>query len=405
MNKILTGIELEEYESLKTLNDAAEKLSVEEEMFMEEDLEYQGTRISARDLNVMMNHITNLFKKKQKSKKVEILEEDVDEEESISYYMQVPFAIRDVLECLKEVDNNLYLRVLGVFIGVKNDTINIYNIYDKDVKEKIKRGELRDSSVNSFEKWRNESYVALMEDMDEDEYRKISTFINQNMCSFDEMFKIMHELAHNFDTDRRDIRTTGEDILEEKSKEKISYITRLYLSETTAIFFEHILGNYEARKNPEMRSLVKSVYARRIATNRKSINEAGIKSGILREYEEKGFVTQEYISEMLSFFGLNQNAIDSFIKRPSMYEARAYALAAFLVPTMIKVYESNREEGKKKVHKYLECCINDDFDGALACFGIDINNSRSLNQMIDNLKEYLYEFDPQEDYKHIKEER
>ena len=398
MGDIVAGIDLEEYKKSKDIIDAAERLSIEEELLLEEDPEYSGTIISADALSSMMIHLTNVIENKRKKKSRIVTSKSDKEDEELYYDMQISEAIKEVLDCLKDVDNDLYLRALAIFIGTQKDTINIYNVHDSEISERIKRGELPECSVNSFADWRTETYVALMEDLDEDEYEELIEIMGKTGCSFKEMFKIMHEISHNFDTDRKKETVNSDDILAREKKDKYPEITRLYLSETTAILFEHILGEYIMRTNPKMIPLVERVFRDRIDSSKNMINETGVKVGILRRYEECGFVEEEYIKDMLKFFGLTQKSIDSFKEIPSMEESRKYALAAFLVPTMFKEYRSNISEGKAKLLNYLRCCRDNDFDGSLASFGIDINDTRSLNMMISNFKEYLYMFDPQKDY-------
>ena len=404
MGKIIAGIDLEEYFKTKDINDAVEKLSIEEELLREEDPGYKGRVFSAKDLNIMMTHLHNVIKNKDKKKAKKIDKSD-DEEKEIEYSTSVPNAIKTILDCLKEVDNDLYMRVLGIVIGMKKDILSIYNVHDENVSPRIKSGELPDKSTNSFKDWRAESFIALMEDLDDEEYKRIESIISKDTCSFEDIFKILHEMSHNFDTDRRKEMINRDDIVSKKKKDKCPPMTSVYLSETTAILFEHILCDYIETQNPKLTPLISQHLRKRLLTNFESINETAIKSGILRKYEEDEFIDSKFLEDTVSFYNVKESAIDSFKKDPSMYESRKYAIAAFLVPTMIKEYKSDRQEGKRKLVRYLELCRENDFDGALREFGIDMGDFGCLNRMIDNFKEYLYEYMPQEENAKTGDER
>jgi len=182
-------------------------------------------------------------------------------------------------------------------------------------------------------------------------------------------------------------------------------MTRIYLGETTAILFECILGDYLERKNPNYSVLVRQNAKERMQSCINSMYSTGLKSGLVREYESSGAITKGYIDSMIHFFHAKKDSMDRIKKDPEICSSRQYALAGFLVPTMIKEYRKDRIEGNKKIARYLECCINDDFEGALNVFGIDIGDTKILNTMIDNFKEYLDELDSVEIRRKSGEER
>lgn len=154
-------------------------------------------------------------------------------ESSIYICTSTADAIRNILNFVKEIDDNLYIQSLKLFIGLKEGAIHIYDLYDEDVKKKIRNRELRERSCQNI----RDTYVVLNEYLDEKTAKDFSKIVNGDKCSVFEMIKLMHELSHNFDFNINNDVLIGKVILDTKNKDYFYPITAEYLCETTAVFF------------------------------------------------------------------------------------------------------------------------------------------------------------------------
>ena len=170
-----------------------------------------------------------------------------------------------------------------------------------------------------------------------------------------------------------------------------------YLSETTAIFFENVLGDYLISKDPNNRVVVEQILRDRIMSNRSLTEMVGFKTSLMIEKEENGWVSDERTRDIAAAFGMTlDEGKESVTESPFLYSDRKYVLAELFVPTMIKKYKENKEEGNKRILKYLKAVKNNDFRGALSAFDITLNRA-GLEELLKNLREYeskyLHDFD------------
>ena len=68
-----------------------------------------------------------------------------------------------------------------------------------------------------------------------------------------------------------------------------------------------------------------------------------------------------------------------------------YVLGLLLVPTFIKRYKEDRASGRLRVINYVNCIKQNDFKGALASFDVDLTSQKSIDELFDNLMQYMKE--------------
>lgn len=372
---------------IKDLDDVVEIIKTDEKQMLLFDDTYKGTIISMADLNKAMDDLLKIDNQEYKKRDGLPKRIPIKFESSIGVYITTSEAIKNVLNFVKEIDDNLYIQSLKLFIDLKEGTINIYNLYDEDVKKKIRNRELSKRSCNN----NNGTYVVLREYIDEKTAKEISNVVKSDKCSIYEMIKLMHELSHNFDKKFSKLVPTGEQILNYNCIYNTPQVTEFYLCETTAVFFETIFGDYLVKQKPELRSIVEEKIKNRILTNLKCVNETRMKSDLVLVSEKEGKVPDDFLDKTVP--KRKKAEIEKRLLRdPDLYVARRYANSMFLVPTMVKVYRENPEKGNERIRKYLECCKNDDFDGALASFGINVRDKDNYNKALENYRDYIIKY-------------
>ena len=123
----------------------------------------------------------------------------------------------------------------------------------------------------------------------------------------------------------------------------------------------------------------------------------GFKTSLMMDKEENSLVSDERTRDIAAAFGMTlEEGKESVTETPFLYSDRKYVLAELFVPTMIKKYKENKEEGNKRILNYLNAVKNNDFKGALLAFDITLNRA-GLEELLKNLKEYesryLHDFD------------
>ena len=149
------------------------------------------------------------------------------------------------------------------------------------------------SSMRMTERGMSKIYIVLFEELNKSNVQNIFAILNsEEDCSFKDMFKLMHELAHGFDKKEPETQidfTT--DLTSSKSDADLPKTAENFLSETTAIFFEHLLGDFLIEKNLSNKGIVKQMIISRIESSRECALYAGIKSSLMVKKLDKGLIS------------------------------------------------------------------------------------------------------------------
>lgn len=369
----------------KELNMAIDDLWLEDEILANADEANKDSRISIKDLNHMV--IKMMLRRSKKEKSI------VDEDDDIFVCtMKKDKMIREALKFLKSIDLSLYLSTLRMFIGINNnDDIIIYNYYRvKDFSKKDLFGfkYFEEKSLRMSDKGKSRIYLVLMENLGRQEVVRLSQMMNLNdVCTYEDLFKLVHEIAHGFDKDEVDNSIVSNRDVVDVNKD-IPKTAESYLSETTAIFFENLLAEYLLKQSPNNRVAVEQIMRKRIKSNRLATDSVGMKTSSMLVYKRDRVIFDEKVEDFSNLFNIDLEDFKTSLKNlPVLYTDRKYALAELFVPTMIKTYKANPEEGKKRVLRYLDAVKNNDFKGALNSFDITLDK-KGLNTLLKNMSEY-----------------
>lgn len=366
------------------MDDVVEVIKKDEKNLILSDKTYNGPIITMSDLNMAMKDLLRIENQEHKKRNIPEKRIPINFESSIYICVTTAEAIKNVLNFVKEIDDKLYIESLKLFIGLKKESMQIYNLYDEEVKKKIKNRELKRDSCNN----RKGTFVVLNEYLDEKTAKELLKVVKEDKCSVFEMIKLMHELSHTFDKDVSKRLPNREQILDHKFIDNFPSVVEEYLCETTAVFFETIFGDYLVRKQPELKSIVDEKIKTRILTNLNCVSNTRLKSGLVKISDENGNVPEDFLDKDV---GRPKKAETErkLLSDPHLYRARRYAISLFLVPTIVKVYRENPKKGNERIKEYLKCCKNNDFEGVLASFGINIRDKDNYKQSLENYRDYI----------------
>ena len=356
----------------KSLTKLARLYELDDIIGIRGDRSYKGHVISFEELHYLMSQMREIQKSLEKT-----YPDLFYEQKEPLIYQSSPEALKEILRFLKTIDNDLYLYALKLFVGQGNGSIEIYNKYSN--KDKTKENRSRNDRDGSI-------HLVLNQTISRKEAELISKVLKTDKCSLLEVIVMMHEVSHSFD--RGDIRLQhfGKDIFR-----PFSLATSFYLPETTAIFFETIFAEHLINKYPIYKNVIEKILGNRARHNLMSVDKTYVMSGLAKVKKEKGYVPDNYIA-LLKGEDIAKRVKEVVLNDNNLSYSRRYALALLFVPTMVKVYNENPKEGNDRIRRYLKCSKENDFDGALAAFGMDLNNKESVKNILENYKEHILKY-------------
>lgn len=392
-------------EKYKKLNKAIDALVLEEEILEEADDQNKKHRIGTQFLSFIMREMKRV---RPKRKSVDfIMLPDASEDRKIIVPISKSEMIKLALDFYQSIDRELYIKVLRLLVDINDkEVLKIYNYHDvDDFDKKDEQGfsDFEESTVRYTEKGKNRIYLVLMEDMDDDEARFLKRVISSDgVCTYEDLFKLVHEIAHGFDKND-EYGLDRQEILSKKSETRLPKTAETFLSETTAIFFEQLLSDYLIGLDPKNKTVADQVTRARIKTNTMMVNATGIKAALINERKNILATNPKIVDQIFNFYGVNKDKVlDAIIDEPSMYEERKYAFAELLVPSMIKKYREDPVVGNERIKRYLKEVKNNNFAGALAAWDISFTKS-GFEELIKNLEEfeasYVYNFKAEDIFK------
>ena len=353
--------------------------------------------------------------------------------------------IRETLEFVRELDEDLYQRVLKFVITMdESEDITIRSKYATQLtKPEYKKYSISRSPCSSVSKGERTVFLGLHNDYSEEKARKTSkAFPIDDFCVYKNVSTCIHEIAHGFDMDmekeksqylnnmvtrlrgeanaipnvidkmvlflrhKQNVLNQNDINITDKEREKIldTNIARLYLCEATTIFCEYVYADFLLEKNPELGRIALQTNYDRICKIGGNIDRLHFLSKLGIEREQVKKLDEDFLIQLVT----KENVTDSQLEKieeklPTMHKSRRYVLADILVPSMIETYNKDKEEGKKRYQRYLQCIKNNDFEGALNAFEIDIYSKEGVEQIMRNYKKNLAKYFPQ--YHDKEEER
>ena len=357
----------------RKLTKLARSFEIDDNIAIRGDKTYKGHVISFEELYDLMSQMRGIQESLEKT-----YPDLLYEQKETLIYNSTSEALKEILRFLKTIDNDLYLFALKLFVGQGNGSIEIYNKFDNNNhNNKGNRScNNRDGSI----------YLVLNQDISKEEANLVSSVLKTDKCSISEVIVMMHEISHSFDRGDITLKRFGKNAFA-----PISLATAFYLPETTAIFFETLFAQYFINKYPAYKNTIDRIIGNRARSKLKSVDKTYVKAGLVKIKKEKGYVPENYLT-CLKGEDLSKRVREVLLKEPNLSFSRRYALAMLFVPTMVKVYNENPKEGNDRIRKYLKCNRENDFDGALAAFGIDLDNKESVKSLIYNYKDFIIKY-------------
>lgn len=296
------------------------------------------------------------------------------------------------LNFFKSIDSELYKKAVNTILQQsKNIKTRIYNIHQiEDFNKEDSFGLLkhtRNGCVQSKNGFATVN-IPVREKIDSDK----EFVLNKDECTLNDLYVVVHEISHLFDLDFDLEILDGEKIAEPKIR-----ITRELLGEATASSFEGMLSEYLLKNGIYSQEAIQEidklninsflqdarlVYAKLVLAKEKSKNEE-IKLEFVEKFMRDNGFSIQYIRNMA------KRIIDD--PRNMLFEKR-YALAGLISPTIIKKYNA---EGASVLKRYLKEAKSENFVGALAALGIELNEN-GISQLIANMQERISNMDTRE---------
>lgn len=382
------------------LNSVIDDLLFEDELFEMADPDNSSSRLSIRQFEYIMR---KMYEKRIVRKSLGIMDDEEVIDTDVIVSINRGCMIRNVMDFLKSIDISLHVEALKLFTGIsRNQEIKFYNYSEiLDFKGKDENGFalFEESSMRMTERGMSKIYIVLFEELNKSNVQNVFAILNsKDDCSFKDMFKLVHELAHGFDKKAPEPKIdldTNIDLA--KSDIELPKTAENFLSETTAILFEHLLGDFLIEKNSSNKGIVKQMIANRIESSRECALYAGIKSSLMVKKIDKGLISKADFLDTVDQYGEDEDFIRDVLKEdPFLFTDRKYAMALLLVPTMLKKYREDKVNGNKRIMEYLDAVKRNDFTGALSAFDISFAK-KGVNELLVNLqnfeKKYLEDID------------
>lgn len=297
--------------------------------------------------------------------------------------------LKVTLDFFKSIDPEFHKKAVDIILQQsENIKMNIYNIHEiKDFSKEDDLGLLqytRSGSVDSRNGFAA-VHIPTKRELDSEEEK----LLNKDECTLEDLYTIVHEIAHLFDLDL-EIGKPGIEELEGKVEKRKTRITRELLGEATAIAFEGMLSEYLLKNGIYSRDAIQETSNLNMNSFLQDARLVYAKLLLAREKSKNGEITLEFVENFMRDNGFSVQYIRKMAgdiirdPRDMLYEKR-YALGGLIAPTIIKKY---REEGADTLKKYLQEAKNENFEGALNALGIELNE-QGINQLITNMKEYI----------------
>ena len=293
------------------------------------------------------------------------------------------------LQFFKSVNPDLYNHVKSIIFN-QNKKIKL-NIYDAQNITDFKQTDLEFKDMekynyeplNNYKNNKDIIYIPLRRDSN------ISRSIKKDEGTLDDLFIIVHEIAHSFDINL--------EFGPNEERDKKIYKFGNILTETTAISFERMLADYLVENNLFKKDDMEQILKRRLNNSSNKAIFVYAQLFLSRKKEENGEITKKDIQELIKEFDSNIQSIKklgiSIINDAGkeMLSNSRYAIAGILSPTIEKIY---KEKEFGKIQGYLKESKNGNFKDAFYAIGITLDDE-GLNKLKENIENQRYEFESQ----------
>lgn len=350
---------------LGQLNDAVDKV-VEDKKYLPIDYDFLEKILAEAHKNPLWKKQPNI------TKVVQIKKEEM---------------LAVMLDFFKSIDDEFYEKAIKIMLG-QYDTIKtrIYNVHQVgDFHELDEDGILKYETEPMVYHHKEKSIVYIPQQNDFS--TKESKVLDKDAAVLEDLYSIVHEISHLFDLN---MEFSKEQLIEGKDLKRKKSVTRELFCEATTIAFEGLLTNYLLSKKLYSEEAIKDIVNKRTQGTYRSVRTAYQKFILAREKEKSGEITIKYLEEVMKEQNLSvqdirraaRNVIDT---NTSALITNRYAIGGLVAPTIIKVYEDNKEDGAQVLKAYLRAVHDDDFQEVLKVLGIS-KDEAGISTLIKNMK-------------------
>lgn len=295
------------------------------------------------------------------------------------------------LDFFKSIDDEFYEKARDIILGqLKRIRMNMYSVHSvKDFNEKDEFGKNKYARSGTVSTSRGNSaiHIPLQEMLKAEEAEVV---LNADEGTLDDLYTIVHEIAHTLDLNQENSLPNQEEIKAGKAPAWRPMLSRELLGESTSIAFELLLTNYLLEKGLYPESAVRDRDNMRTNSSLRDARIVYTKLLLARKKATTGNITNEHIEQIMQKNNMSVRNVRDLARiivnddKGIMYRNR-YAVGGLVAPTIIKAYEDDKTEGVKTIKVYLKAVYDGDFQGALRALGIELN-PQGIDSLVRNMK-------------------
>jgi len=302
------------------------------------------------------------------------------------------------LDFFNSIDSEFYKKAIEIILQQNNDIkINIYNVHDVSNFKKRDEDNFVEHTPYGVVQTRNGHALVNIPTRTELEGEE-ENIVNKKDCTLEDLYAVVHEIAHLFDLNLDIGKPTKNEIAGEKETYEDN-ITRELTGEATTIAFEGLLSEYLLKNTAYPKAAIQQISNNRINSCLQKARIVYSRLLLAREKMERGEIALDFIEKLMRDYNLSIQDVrymaSSIINSPKdMLMHNRYAIGGLLAPTIIKTYKT---KGSDALKRYLEEAKKCDLESALKQIGIQLNDE-GINEVIRNFQEHmqLYNLDIKE---------
>ena len=285
------------------------------------------------------------------------------------------------LDFFKSIDEEFYQKAKNVILNIdERANLEIVNVNNENKQD-------RKGHVRTF-KGKSEVYVPTQIELSKKQTLK------DDMCTLEDLYTLVHEIAHLLDLNYKDSLPTNEDILS-KDLHEFKYkgtFTRELFAESTAISFETLLMEYLMKKTNYPNIAILQEY---IGGSNDLYDMTASLYGrlqLVKIQEQKNKIDFEDLSKLAKDNKVNSKYFLTILRtiindNTSLTYRNRYVFAGAMSPTIVRKYH---EDGSNGLKDYLAAVREDEEDKALAVLGIDMNNDGIKKVVVNIIRQDRY---------------
>jgi len=259
------------------------------------------------------------------------------------------------LDFFNSIDPEFYKKTIEIILQQNNDIkMNMYNIHEvSDIKERDKNGFIEHTPYGVVQTRNGQALVNIPTRTElRGEEEKI---INKKDCTLEDLYTVVHEIAHLFDLNLDIGKPTKNEIAGEKETYEDN-IARELTGEATTIAFEGLLSEYLLKNTSYPKTAIQQISNNRINSCLQKARIVYSRLLLAREKKERGEITLDFIEKLMRDYNLSIQDVrymaSSIINSPKdILMQNRYAIGGLIAPTIIKTYKTKRFRVNKKIFR------------------------------------------------------